>query len=91
MTPRLFRLISWLPLGVLIAIQLYSRDFEGWGRWATAPLFLMPVILSLALIPVGVRLCRSESKSGSPIRPTALATLLASVPALWFIARALFA
>jgi hypothetical protein len=91
MTPRLFRTISWIPLALALAIQLYARGFEGWGRMATAPLFLLPVILSLALLPVGIRLCRSESKAGAPVRPTAIATIFASVPALWFIARALFA
>ena len=91
MTPRLFRFISWIPLATVIAIEIYTRGFDGWGRWASAPLFLLPVILSGFLVPIGVRMCRNESEGGVPIRPTVLATALAGMPALWFVARALFA
>jgi len=91
MTPRIFRFISWIPIAVWIATEMYTRGFEGWGQWAAAPMFLVPVVLSAAMVPVGLRLCRDQSRAAGPIRPTAVATLLAAVPALWFLARALFA
>jgi hypothetical protein len=91
MTPSLFRFVSWIPLGVLLTVQLYARGFDGWGRWATAPLFLLPISLSFALVLVGLHMCRSEHEAGLPVGPTVAATLLAGAPALWFTARALLA
>jgi len=89
--PRVFQCISWIPLAILLVLQLYVRELEGWGRWASAPLFLLPVVLSAVLVPVGIRLWRHHQQVHISARSLGLATLLASIPALWFLARALFA
>ena len=89
MKPRVFLAVAWLPLLLLLGAQFYAGQFEGWGRWAAAPLFLVPVILSVILIAVGVSICRRESRAGRPLGLVASATLAAAIPMLWFLARAL--
>jgi len=91
MKPRWFYVIAWLPLVVLFGGQLYARQFEGWGRWATAALFLLPVILSVVLFMIGIALCRHEARAGRALAATATATLAAAIPALWFVVRMLAA
>jgi len=45
--------IFWLPAAVLVVVELYASRFDGWGAWATGPLFLLPLILSLILSITG--------------------------------------
>jgi len=90
MTPTIFHILAWTPIAVWIATEIFTRGFEGWGRWAAAPMFLIPMVLSAALIPVGLRLCRDQHRAEGPVRPTAVATLIAAAAALWFLARALY-
>lgn len=89
MKRRVFIAIAWLPLALLIVIELYAGEFDGWGRWATAPLFLLPILLSGVLAVLGIVICRSEAGAGRSLVPVATATLAAGIPALWFLARAL--
>jgi len=89
MKPRVFMAIAWLPLAVLLGVQLYSREFDGWGRWAVAPLFLLPVIASAAFAVTGIAICRREAGASRSLTVAATATLVAAIPALWLLARAL--
>lgn len=84
---RLFYTIAWLPLALLLGVQFYARQFDGWGRWAAAPLFLLPVILSAVLVTIGVAICRREAAAGRALAAVATATLAAAIPALWFAVR----
>jgi len=88
---RWFYVIAWLPLALLIGVQLYARQFDAWGRWASAPLFLLPVILSAVLGIVGIVICRREAGTGRGLAAAATATLAAAIPALWFLTRVLAA
>ena len=89
MKPRVFLAIACLPLLLLLAVQFYAGEFEGWGRWAAAPLFLVPVILSAILVAVGIGVCRREAGAGRALGLVAGATLAAAIPMLWFLARLL--
>lgn len=89
MKPRLFVAIAWLPLALLLGLQIYAQQFEGWGRWAAAPLFLVPLILSVILVAIGISVCRREAGEGRSLVLPASATLAAAIPALWFLARVL--
>jgi hypothetical protein len=91
MTPRVFCAIAWLPLALLLGVQFYARQFDGWGRWAAAPLFLLPVMLSAVLVMFGIAICRREAAAGRALAATATATLAAAIPALWFVVRVLAA
>ena len=89
MKPRVFLAIACLPLLLLLAVQFYAGQFEGWGRWAAAPLFLVPVILSVILVAIGVSICRREARANRSLGLVASATLAAAIPMLWFLARVL--
>ena len=89
MRPRVFLAIAALPLLLLLGAQFYAREFEGWGRWAAAPLFLVPVILSAILVAIGIGVCRREAAAARPLGLAASATLAAGIPLLWFLARVL--
>ncbi len=89
MKPRLFAAIAWPPLALLLGLQFYASHFEGWGRWAAAPLFLVPLILSVILVAIGIAICRREAREGRSLALPASATLASAIPALWFLARVL--
>jgi hypothetical protein len=89
MKPRLFVAIAWLPLALLVGLQFYAQQFEGWGRWAAAPLFLVPLVLSAILVVIGVGVCRREVREGRSLALPASATVASAIPALWFLARVL--
>jgi len=89
MRPKWFWAIAWLPLGLLVGVQLYAQQFDDWGRWATAPLFLGPVVLSVVWSAMGIVICRREAREGQPLAATATATLAAAIPVFWFVARLL--
>jgi len=86
---RTFILIAWVPLAVLIGLQFYALKFESWGLWSTAPLFLVPVVLSLVFTVIGLAICYRIALERRPLTPAATATLTAAIPALWFVARVL--
>lgn len=88
---RLYRALSWLPLAALLAGFAYVGRYEGWGRWAAAPLLLIPVFLSAFMTLFGAVVCRREAESGGVTRLTALAAVVAAVPLIWFMFRAIVA
>ncbi len=86
----LLRRVFWLPAACLVAVELYARGFDGWGAWATAPLFLPPLILSLAIAAAGARDAFSEARSGSPRTSTLVYTAFAASPFAWLMVRRYF-
>jgi hypothetical protein len=88
---RLYRALSWLPLAALLAGFVYVDRYEGWGRWAAAPLLLVPVFLSAFMALFGALVCRREADAGGLTKGTALAAVLSAVPLIWFMIRALLA
>lgn len=91
MSSRLYRWLSWLPLAALLVGFAYVDRYEGWGRWAAAPLLIVPVFLSALMALFGAVVCRREVEHGQLTKPTALAAVLAAVPLIWFMIRALVA
>lgn len=89
MKPNTLFTIAWVPLALLLGAQFYASQFEGWGRWATAPLFLLPLILSAIFVAIGISVCRREAQEGRSLALPASATLASAIPALWFLARVL--
>ena len=79
--------IFWLPVACLIVVELYARTFEGWGSWATAPLFLLPAVLSLAIAGAGAYEAVSELRSGCVRRSTVGYTVAAACPIVWIMVR----
>ena len=55
----------WIPVASLVAIEVYASGFDGWGAWAMAPLFLVPLVLSLVIAGPGVIQCVLELRERS--------------------------
>lgn len=91
MKPKGFWASAWLPLGLLVGVQLYAQQFGDWGRRPIAPLLLGPVVLSVVWTATGVAIRRREAKKRRPLAATATATLAAAIPAMGFLVRLLAA
>jgi hypothetical protein len=78
---------SALPLALLAAVELYARNFDGWGAWAAAPLFLAPFFLSLAVGGVGVSRIFAEHRAGCVQASTVVSTGIALLPLAWLLVR----
>ena len=77
----------WIPAACLVAIEIYASNFDGWGAWATAPLFLVPLVLSLAIAGGGAVQCILESRASSTRPSSIVFTFLAALPLLWLLVR----
>jgi hypothetical protein len=77
----------WIPAACLVAIEIYSSGFDGWGAWSTAPLFLVPLVLSLSIAGAGTLQCILEIRAGSSSLSNLVYTLVAAVPLLWILVR----
>ena len=86
----LLRRVFWLPTACLVAVELYARNFDGWGAWATAPLFLLPLVLSLAITAAGAGDTFSEVRSGNLRTSTLIFTAFAASPLAWLMLRRYF-
>ena len=82
-SPGILRCLCWLPLVALAGIELYVRDFEGWGAWAAAPLLLVPALLSLPIAVVGLVQCVEAARARAPLGAPLLCTLVSAIPILW--------
>ena len=85
------RWLFWLPLALLFGIELYIRQFEGWGAWASAPLLLVPAIVGFPLAILGVLDCLAARRARAPLRGAVLFTLASALPILWLGVRRYFA
>jgi hypothetical protein len=77
----------WLPIVILVAIEFYARSFEGWGAWSTAPLYLLPIILSVAIGAAGAAQCLYEFRAESVRSSSVISTGVALLPFLWLLVR----
>jgi hypothetical protein len=77
----------WIPIVSLVTVELYVRNFDGWGAWSTAPLFLLPLILSVAIAGVGVVQFFLALRAGTVRASTAFFIAMALIPFLWLLMR----
>lgn len=80
-----------LPLASWVAVAAYAARFDGWGAWAAAPLFLIPVGFGIAGLLSGMLRIVSFPRGSAARRVAWAQTLLASPPVLWFLGRLLIA
>jgi hypothetical protein len=80
-------LACWLPVATLVAIELYVRSFEGWGAWAAAPLFLLPLTLSVAIAGVGAVQWLRDLRAGSGRASSVIFIAVALIPVVWLLVR----
>jgi hypothetical protein len=85
--------LRWLcgvPLASLLSIELYIRNFDGWGAWASAPLLLVPAIVSLPLAIFGLVDCVATARARAPLAGALLSTLVSALPLVWLSVRRFF-
>lgn len=86
-----FLAMSGLPLALFVALVWEARRTEGWGGMAVAAAGLPPVlILSVVGAFVGGVYWRHAHQRGHADRGVIAATLLAALPAGWFVLRLLW-
>ena len=79
--------LSWIPLASLLATEAYVSNFDGMGAWAAAPLFLLPLFLSLVIATAGSVHCAIEWRRGAGRLSTIVLTVVALLPLLWLLVR----
>ena len=84
-----FRWICWVPAAAWIGAREYVTRYDGWGRWAAAPLLLAPVALSALF--VGAALFLLSRRAGRTPHGDWIAIGVAALPLLWFAMRLLMA
>jgi hypothetical protein len=78
---------SWLPLVTFFLASLYVERYDGWGRWAAAPILLPAVLLSAIMGGAGaILLVRGWRRTGRADPGLALATFVASTVLFWVLA-----
>jgi hypothetical protein len=84
------RFACWIPLLLWIVLNIYVNQFEGWGRWAAAPVLLIPLLTSAAFSIfglAGVLLNYHRQKSVAKI--DVLAALMSGLPVIIVFAKKL--
>ena len=87
MIQKIFIWTSPLPLLIFWGINIYLRQFEGWGRSAGAILFLGPVLLSLVMAVIGVVLIVQARKRRAPVGNLWFSTLMAGSMGLYILVK----
>jgi len=77
---------SWGPLALWLLAGYVTRDYDGWGAWAAAPMFLPAVLLSIGLGCAGVVVVLSDAYARRrPDWALIAATLLAGSVILYLV------
>ena len=50
---RVILALCWVPVTLYFAASIYVQRFEGWGRWAAAPMFVPALVSSATLGALG--------------------------------------
>ena len=80
---RLFLIVSPLPLSAWLAASAYLDGLDGWGKWATGPALLGPVLLASSILGlVGLFFSVRARSDRSALLRLGTATLLAGSVAL---------
>ena len=84
-TRQLYLVTSWIPLASLMALLRYLKQFDGWGAWAAAPLFLPVIGLSAFMGFAGIVLYVRQWRIGHHDLYLLVATLLAGSVAIYYV------
>ena len=82
-TSGALRWLWWLPVVSMFVMEMYVRNFDGWGAWASAPLLLVPAVVSLVIVILGLVEMVVAIHAGRLNLATLLLTLIAALPILW--------
>ena len=87
MKQMIFIWTSPLPLLTFWMVNMYVKQFEGWGRGAAGILLLGPILLSLLMGVMGVVLIVQARKQKKPISNLWMSTAMAASLFLYFLAK----
>ncbi len=76
-----------IPVTVLVGIELYVRNFDGWGAWSAAPLFLIPIILSIVISGMAVFEYFIEARAGMFRKSLLVSIFISLIPLAWVLIR----
>ena len=79
-----------MPLASLAIAFWYVNRFEGWGAWATAPIFLPVIGFSAIMGLAGLVLWLREWRNGRRAFGLLMAALLAGSVSILFLAKVIF-
>ncbi|MDJ0817765.1 MAG: hypothetical protein QNJ58_16255 [Desulfobacterales bacterium] len=75
------RITCWIPIVLWLVLNAYVTQFDGWGRWAAAPVLLIPLFASAAFSLFGAASVLSHySKKGAIVKSDILATIISMLP-----------
>jgi hypothetical protein len=79
--------VAWIPLVLLIVVEVYASGFDGYGAWSTGPLFLLPALVGLIIGAAGFVASIGEARAQRPWARMAGFTVLALLPMAWLFVR----
>jgi hypothetical protein len=82
-----YRWLCWLPLMILLAVEVYVAGFDGRGAWAAAPMLLLPAIASILVVFPGIARIVSQQRPAEETRRLILLTTVAAAPLGWLLVR----
>ena len=75
------RITCWIPIVLWLVLNAYVTQFDGWGRWAAAPILLIPIFASVAFSLFGAaNLFAHYSKKRAVAKSDILATIISMLP-----------
>lgn len=83
------RWLCLLPVGSLVAVEVYVAGFDGWGAWATAPMLLLPALVSVPIVIWGLVRIATRRRARVSYVATLGWTIVAALPILWLAVRRL--
>lgn len=79
-----------LPLASLVGVEVYVARFDGWGAWASAPLLLLPALVSVPIVIWGLVRIAGIRRTGASYMAALGWTIVAALPLLWLGVRRFF-
>jgi hypothetical protein len=84
---KIYIYTSWLPLAMYIAAYYIILKVDGWGQWASAPLFIPSLLSSFVYAVVGIYLLTMKPNQLGMTKHFLFSLLLSSSVALWFFVK----
>ena len=84
---HILEFLCLIPVTVLVGIELYVRNFDGWGAWSTAPLFLIPMLLSIVITGLAVFQYFIEARRGIFRESLLVSIFISLIPLAWILIR----
>ena len=82
---KIYIIISVFPSIIFAGLWIWLQSLEGWGAGAAAILLMWPISMSALFTAIGILLVFFTKRRQQKITSLIFATVLSSLPFLWFI------